>query len=417
MRLDLLVHGIDLLLTMDPRRGDALGSVAGGSIGFVDDKVAWIGPAAEAPDSDWAIDGSGCIGLPGLVDCHTHAVWAGTRSDEFRRRLAGATYTEILEAGGGILSTVRATRAATTETLADLATARLVRFLDQGVTTVEVKSGYGLDAATEPRLLRAAIQAGERAGVRVIPTFLGAHAIPPEHRSDRAAYVRDVIEVQLPAVRGIAAFADVYIDRGAFTVDEGRAILTAAKAAGLGVRVHAEQIAFTGAARMAAELGATSADHLERIDDDGIAALARAGTVAVLLPGAMLYLRDEPPPVGRLRAAGVAMAVATDLNPGSSPVDSLLTCATLACVTMGLSVDEALRGITVNAGRALGRPDLGMLAVGGPGDLALLAPPPGEPCTAAALVQHLAHPSAHVVIRDGMMVIDRDGRDMRTAQS
>jgi imidazolonepropionase len=375
-----------------------------GAVAFDAGRVTWVGPSEEAPPGEVTMDGSGCVGLPGLVDCHTHAVWAGSRADEFGRRLAGERYTDILEAGGGILSTVRATRAADAEALAALGGERLQRMRSRGVTTVEVKSGYGLSPEAEERMLHAAREAGRRAGVRVLTTFLGAHAIPAEHRHDRAGYLREVIEEQLPRVAGLADFVDVYVDEGAFTVEEGRAVLEAGRRHGLGVRVHAEQVAHTGAAAMASALGATSADHLERIDDAGIAALAAHGTVAVLLPGAMLYLRDSAPPVDRLRAAGVPMAVATDLNPGTSPVDDLWTCATLACITMGLTVDEALLGITANAGLALGRPDLGVLRPGAAGDMVLVETAPGEPTGPDALIQYLGAPKIRAVIHRGQVV-------------
>jgi imidazolonepropionase len=333
------------------------------------------------------ISARGTIALPGLVDCHTHAVWAGSRADEYLRRLRGEPYEGILAAGGGILSTVRATRATPEDELTRLAAARLLRMRERGVTTVEIKSGYGLAPEPELRILRAARRAGEQAGVRVVRTFLGGHAVPEEHRADRKAYVREIVEVQLPAIAGEADLIDVYVDRGAFTVAEGERILRAGRATGLGVRIHAEQVGYTGAAAMAAALGALSADHLERIDEAGIAAMAAAGTVAVLLPGALLSLRDTPPPVARLREAGVPLAVATDLNPGTSPTDDLWLAASLACLTMGLTVEEALRGITVVAARALGRVDRGRLAPGLLADLVCMDPPPGEPASAAALIQ------------------------------
>jgi imidazolonepropionase len=388
------VRDVDVLLTM---QGDGLGELRDGAVLFEDGRVAWVGPSSEAPPADEIVSGRGCVGLPGLVDCHTHAVWAGSRADEFLRRLRGESYTAILEGGGGILSTVRATRAASEDTLAALAGDRLARLKARGVTTVEVKSGYGLSPEHERKILVAARRAGELAGVRVVRTFLGAHTVPAEHRADRAAYVRQVIEEQLPICAPEADAIDVYVDRGAFTVEEGEAILRAGKILGLAVRVHAEQVAFTGAAAMAAGLGASSADHLERIDDAGIAALAAAGAVAVLLPGAMLYLRDPSPPVARLRAAGVPFAVATDLNPGTSPVWDPWACATLACVTMGLTVEEALRGITVVAARALGLTDVGRLAPGMTGGLALVRPPPGAEPSAAALVQNLGGADVRLV--------------------
>lgn len=397
-----VVRDVDLLFTMDPATGEGpLGELRDGAVAFDGGRVAWVGPSREAPDVPDAVSGRGCVGLPGLVDCHTHAVWAGSRADEFLRRLRGEPYSAILDGGGGILSTVRATRAATEEALADLAAARLATLRDRGVTTVEVKSGYGLSPEAELRILRAAKLAGERAGVRVVRTFLGAHAIPAEHRGDRAAYVRQVIEEQLPLCAPEADAIDAYVDRGAFTVEEGEAILRAGRDRGLAVRVHAEQVVHTGAAAMAARLGARSADHLEHVDDAGIAALAAAGTVAVLLPGAMLYLGDPAPPVARLREAGVPLAVATDLNPGSSPVSDPWAAVTLACVTMKLTVEEALRGITVVAARALGLPDRGRIAPGTAGDLVLVRPPPGEPPSAAALVQHLGGSRVVSVTRCG----------------
>jgi imidazolonepropionase len=380
---------LPLLLTMDPTLGEGpLGAMRDAAVALGGGHVLWMGPSDRAPDAP-QVERREAVGLPALVDCHTHAVWAGSRADEFQRRLAGASYSEILEAGGGILSTVEATRAASEAQLTALAAERMRRARARGVGTMEVKGGYGLEPDTEARMLRAAKAAGEAAGVRVLTTFLGAHAIPAEHRADRNAYVEEVLGDQLAACAPLADFIDVYVDRGAFTVDEGRRILAAGRARGLGIRVHAEQVAYTGAAAMAAELGALSADHLERIDDAGIAAMARAGTVAVMLPGAMLYLKDPPPPVAKLRAAGVPMAVATDLNPGSSPVLDLWTCATLACVTMGLTVEESLLGITARGADALGRPDLGRLRVGSPAELVTVDMPPGEPASAAALVQFL----------------------------
>ena len=398
MRAELLVSKISSLVTCDPGR-EGLGVIADGAVAFLGGRVAWVGESAAAPDAETVIDGSGLIGLPGLVDPHTHAVWAGSRADEFRRRLAGASYTAILESGGGILSTVAATRAAPEAALAELARARLRGFLARGVTTVEIKSGYGLSPEAEAKMLRAARAADDT--VRVVTTFLGAHAIPAEHRPQRDRYVRQILEEQLPVAAPLAEAIDVYCDVGAFTLDESVAILEAGRALGLKVRAHAEQVAYTGIAAAAARLGATCVDHLERLDEAGVAALAEHGTVAVLLPGAQLYLRDSAPPVAALREAGVRLAIGTDLNPGSSPVHDLWSAATLATVLQGLSVEEAVLGITRNAGLALGRPELGWLGAGSAGDLALFAPPPGEPCQVATLVQQLGFPRAAVVIRDG----------------
>jgi len=372
-------------------------------VAFVEGEVAWIGPSAHAPDAEDVVDGGGLVGLPGLVDPHTHAVWAGSRADEFRRRLSGVPYSEILEAGGGILSTVAATRAAPRDELADLARARLAGLLRHGVTTVEVKSGYGLNPEAEVRLLNAAWDCGDT--VRVVPTFLGAHTIPTEWRHDRDAYVRQIIEEQLPACAPLAEFIDVYCDRGAFTLDEAVAILRAGKASGLRIKCHAEQVTHTGIAAAAAELGAVSLEHLEQIDTAGIAAMAAAGTIAVLLPGAQLFLRDAAPPVAALREAGVPLALGTDLNPGSSPVHDPWTVATLACLTQGFTIEEAVLGCTRVAGEALGRADLGWLGRESVGDMALFAPPPGEPPGMSALVQHVGATRAAVVIRDGQRVL------------
>jgi imidazolonepropionase len=383
--------------------GSTAGTLHDAAIAIQGNRVTWIGEHADAPPADEKIDCSGLLALPGLVDCHTHAVFAGSRANEFEARLAGADYTEILEAGGGILATVRETRATTEESLAETLCARLDAMLLKGVTTVEIKSGYGLSPAAEHKMLRAAKQPEHPVSVR--RTFLGAHAVPEELRGDRAAYVRQVIDEQLPLCADDADQIDVYCDRGAFSLEEAEQILAAGKAAGLGLRIHAEQVAHTGAAALGARLGAASADHLERIDDEGIAAMARAGTVAVLLPGALLYLKDAAPPVDKLRNAGVPLAVATDFNPGSSPVRDLLSCATLACLTMGLTVEEALLGITRNAAKALNVPDIGWLGPGARADLAIFAPPPGEDATLPVLIQYLGGHRAKHVLKNGEFVV------------
>ncbi len=393
-----LLHGFQSVFT-----ATAAGTLEDAAIGIEGDRISWVGKLADAPEADELIDCSGMIVLPGLVDCHTHAVFAGSRADEFEARLAGANYTAILEAGGGILSTVRATRQASEQHLATTLSARLDDMLLHGVTTVEIKSGYGLDPETEHKMLRSARQPTHP--VKVRRTFLGAHAIPKDFRDDRAAYIDQIINTQLPLCAPEADQIDVYCDRGAFTLDEAKQILSAGKEAGLGLRIHAEQVAHTGAAKLAAELGAVSADHLEQIDDAGIHAMASSGTIAVLLPGAMLYLKDPAPPVEKMRAAGVDMAVATDFNPGSSPVRNLLTCATLACVTMGLTVEEALLGITRNAARVLEVADVGRIEVGAIADLAIFSPPPGEPATPAVLLQYLGGHKACHVVKDGKFVV------------
>jgi len=401
----LLVDGIDCLYTIDPAR-EGLGEIRDASVLMSEDgTVTWIGQASDAPSANTVIDGRGSIGLPGLVDPHTHAIWAGSRSDEFAQRLAGASYADILEEGGGILSTVAATRSASESHLQRTLADRLRRMVSRGVTCVEVKSGYGLDTVTEHRMLSvASANVNTEGPSQLVRTFLGAHAVPAEHRSNRDAYVRQVIEEQLPLCAPMAEFVDVYCDRGAFTLDESMAILTAGQRLGLRVRAHAEQVTHTGIAEAAANLGALALDHLERVDDAGIAAMARAGTIAVMLPGAQLYLRDSAPPTEAFREAGVPMAIGTDLNPGSSPVHDLWTAATLACLIQGFTIEEAIIGITRNAGRALGRPDCGILVPGGRADLALFDPPPGEPTDVSSLIQHMGTPDARCVIANGKRI-------------
>ncbi len=407
MIADLLVTDVDLLLSMaagtDGARDPTLGAVERGAVAFHQGAVVYVGPAVHGPDATRVIDGRGQVALPGLVDPHTHAVWAGSRADEFQKRLAGATYTQILEAGGGIHSTVQHTRATPREQLAQDCSARLNRLRAQGVTTVEIKSGYGLSVEAEARILRAAGDA-RVGGPRIVRTFLGAHTVPREFQGRRDAYVRQVIDEQLPRCARLAEAVDVYCDRGAFDLDESVEILKAGRAAGLKVRAHAEQVEYTGIAAAAAALGATCVDHLERLDDAGIAAMAEHGTVGVMLPGAQLYLRDSAPPVAAMREAGVRLAVGSDLNPGSSPVHDLWACATLACLLQGLTVEEALLGITRNAGRALGHPELGWLGVGSSADLVLVRPPPGEPATGASLVQNLGGSTVTTVIQSGRVV-------------
>lgn len=403
-RAEILVAGVDQLLTMDPQRGEGpLGIVRDGAVAFAGGRVVYAGPTAGCPAAARVIDGAGRVALPGLVDCHTHSLFAGSRAEEFGLRLSGISYSELLERGGGILSTVTATRAADSETLGRLLTARLAGSLAGGVTTVEVKTGYGLSREHELRCLD--VMAGLDAPVAVAPTYLGAHAIPVDRRGDREGYVAEVIDtVPQAAARGAAI--DVYCDRGAFTLEETRAILSAGLAAGMVGHLHAEQVAYTGAAALAAELGCASAEHLERVDAAGIAAMAAAGTVGVMLPGARAYLRDTAPPARQMIDAGVRLAVATDFNPGSSPVRDLWSCATLACLDFGLTVEEALLGITRHAGLALARPDLGWLGPGSAADLVLVAPPPGEPARYEVLVQYLGGHRAELVLRGGQIALE-----------
>ena len=348
--------------------------VEDGAFFVQDGRIAWTGKERDAPAADRTVDCGGRLVTPGLIDCHTHLVYGGNRAQEFEMRLSGATYAEIAKAGGGILSTVRATRAASEEELVTSALPRLDALLSEGVTTIEIKSGYGLDLGTELRMLRVARRLGTLRPVDVVTSFLGAHALPPEYRDDRAAYVRLVCEEVLPAVarEKLADAVDGFCEGIAFSVAEMEQVFKAAKALGLPVKLHADQLANLGGGAMAARHGALSVDHIEYLDEAGVDTLAKAGTVAVLLPGAFYYLKEtQAPPVDLLRKAGVPIAVATDLNPGSSPVHSLLAALNMACVLFRLTPEEALKGATVNAARALGLDDRGQLAPGQRADFVL----------------------------------------------
>ncbi len=349
------------------------GRIEDGAVLIENGMIAWAGPAADAPRADKVIPVEGVI-TPGLIDCHTHLVYAGNRADEFEKRLNGISYAEIAKAGGGILSTVRSTRAASQDDLVAQSLPRLDCLLAEGVATVEIKSGYGLDVATEAKMLRAARTLGEARPVSVVTSFLGAHAFPPEFKDDHAAYVRLVCEEMLPAVaaEGLADAVDGFCEGIAFSVAETEAVFDAADRHGLRVKLHAEQLSNLGGAVMAARHKALSVDHIEYLDAAGVEAIAASGTVATLLPGAFYYLREtQAPPVALLRQHGVPIAVATDLNPGSSPVHSLLATMNMAAVLFALTPAEALAGTTVNAARALGRSDRGRIAPGLRADLAL----------------------------------------------
>ena len=337
-------------------------------------KIAWVGKRAESPQGHEAMDCGGRLLTPGLVDCHTHIVYGGSRANEFEQRLTGVSYAEIAKAGGGIASTVRATRAAPEADLAASALKRIDALLAEGVTTIEIKSGYGLDRDTEIKMLRVARELAQWRPVDVVTSYLGAHALPPEFREDRAAYLDLICNDVLPAVarEGLADAVDAFCEGIAFSVAETRQVFEAAKALGLPVKLHAEQLSKLGGAKLAAEFGALSVDHIEYLDQEGVDAIASSGTVAVLLPGAFYYLREtQHPPVAALRKAKVPIAIATDLNPGSSPVHSLLATMNMACVLFGLTPEEALTGVTRNAARALGFTDRGMIAAGLKADLVL----------------------------------------------
>lgn len=337
-------------------------------------RIAWVGPRSEAPSGHDTTDCEGRLATPGLIDCHTHLVYGGSRAHEFEQRLTGVSYAEIARAGGGIASTVRMTRSETEADLAASALRRLDALLAEGVTTIEVKSGYGLDRDTEIKMLKVARELSQWRAVDVVTTYLGAHALPPEFKDDRAGYLDLVCNEVMPAVAQarLADAVDAFCEGIAFSVDETRRVFETAKSLGLPVKLHAEQLSNLGGSAMAAQFGALSVDHIEYLDQAEVDAIAASGTVAVLLPGAFYYLREKQvPPVAALRKAGVPMAVATDLNPGTSPIHSILTAMNMACVLFGLTPEEALRGVTDNAAKALGLYDRGLLTPGMRADIAL----------------------------------------------
>jgi imidazolonepropionase len=338
--------------------------------------ITYAGSASDAPDQTGEIlDCDGRAVIPGFVDAHTHLVFAGDRSGEFARRMAGESYSDILAAGGGILATVSATRTASEQELFDLAAARVRRMLSTGTTTIEVKSGYGLDTETELRLLRVAGRLGDELAVTVKTTFLGAHAVPPEYRSDREGYVELVISEMLPAVAGLADYCDVFVEEGAFTADEARRIFARAGELGMGARVHANQLGPGQGAALAAEIGAVSADHLDHVTSEDAAALAAAGVTAVLVPGASYTLRSPQAPGPILAEAGCTIALATDCNPGTSFFESMAPIISLGVTQMGLDVTQAIEAATLGGARSLGLDDRGYLRSGARADLVVLDAP------------------------------------------
>lgn len=374
MQVDRLWTGARIA-TLDAAR-EGLGIVEDGAIAAREGRIAWVGPRSQAPSfaARETIELEGRWITPGLVDCHTHLVYGGNRAHEFELRLAGATYEEIARAGGGILSTVKATRSASEDELVATALPRLDALIAEGVTTVEIKSGYGLETETELRQLRAARRLGTLRPVGVRTTFLGAHAMPPEVE-DKDTYIARLCAQMLPEVArlGLADAVDAFMEHIAFSGAQTARVFEVAKRLGLPVKLHADQLSNDGGARLAARYGALSADHLEHTDEEGAAALARAGTVAVLLPGAYYFIREtQKPPVAHFRAHKVPMAIATDANPGSSPLTSLLLAMNMGATLFRLTVEELLAGVTREAARALGMlSKIGTLEVGKQADLAI----------------------------------------------
>jgi len=365
------------IATMDPDVGAPFGAIENGAVGIADGRIVRVGRRTELAGyqakSVEALHGAWIT--PGLVDCHTHLVFAGNRAGEFEQRLEGATYEEIARAGGGIASTVKATRAATLDALVETSRPRLRALMRSGVTTVEIKSGYGLDIDTELKMLRAARMLGESETVRVETTLLALHALPGEFAGRREDYVRLAIDSILPAVaeKGLASAVDAFCEGIGFTPDEVALLFEAAAAHGLRVKLHAEQLSNLSGAALAADYEALSADHLEHADEDGVAAMARAGMVAVLLPGAFYALKErKTPPVDLLRRYGVPMAVATDCNPGTSPVLSPTLMMSMACTLFGLTPEEALAGMTREGAKALGLAnECGTISAGKAADLCI----------------------------------------------
>ena len=353
------------------------GVVEDGVIACTDGRIIFAGSRTDAPAFDAAevVDCEGRWITPGLIDCHTHLVHAGNRAHEFELRLAGASYEEIARAGGGIVSTMKATRAASVDELVESALPRLDALMAEGVTTIEIKSGYGLSLDDELKMLRAARQLGEVRGVTVKTTLLSAHALPPEFAGNADGYIDHVCDAIIPAAAqaGLADAVDGFCETIGFSADQIERVFQAARAHSLPVKLHAEQLSYSEGAALAARYGALSADHLEHLDDAGIAAMASSGTVAVLLPGAYYFTRETLlPPIAKLRVADVPMALATDCNPGTSPLTSLLLVLNMGATLFRMTVEECLGGVTREAARALGMQDqVGTLAVGKFCDLAI----------------------------------------------
>jgi len=367
---DLLFTNVNLA-TME----DGYGELPDAALAVESGRIAWIGRRADAPPARQVHDCGGAWMTPGLVDCHTHVVHAGNRSNEWEARLNGATYEDIARQGGGIMSTVRATREASVDQLVAASLPRVRALLAEGVTTLEIKSGYGLELNAEERMLRAARRIGELLPVRVATTFLGAHALPPEFAGRQDEYVLEVCERMLPALagKGLVDAVDAFCERIGFTAAQTERVFEAARKLDLPLKLHAEQLSDQGGAELVARYDGLSADHLEHLTPQGIGAMAQAGTVAVLLPGAYYFLREAVmPPIAALREAGVPMAVATDCNPGTSPMTSLLLAMNMACTLWRLTPQEALLGATAYGALALGlQAEIGTLTVGKRADLAL----------------------------------------------
>lgn len=395
---------INCLLATCENNGLPYGAIENAAIAVKDGKIAWVGPVAELRDAATTVhDLKGKCVTPGLIDCHTHLVYAGNRYREFELRLKGATYEEIARAGGGIRSTVAATRMVSEEELLQQSLQRARALLAEGVTTLEIKSGYGLDLTTELKILRVAKKLGEILPVTVTLTFLGAHALPPEFQDRADDYIDLVCNVMIPAVADekLATAVDVFCEKIAFNLAQTQRVFEAAKKYGLGIKCHAEQLSDSGSAALAAEFHALSVDHLEFLSEKNIVALAKSETVAVVLPGAFYFLREkQKPPIELLRKHKVPMAISTDCNPGTSPVTSLLLMLNMACTLFGFTAEEALLGVTRHAAQALGLSKThGTLAVGKVADFVVwdIAHP-------AELAYQIGLNSCQKIVKNGLSV-------------
>ncbi len=357
------------LITFDELIDDQWGLIENGALAIAGKTIAWVGWRSKLPEVGpdvQIVEGNGQYLSPGLIDCHTHLVYGGSRADEWQRRLQGVSYQQIASEGGGILSTVRATRAASADELFEIAKKRAEFLISQGVTTIEIKSGYGLDVESELKMLSVARRLGQALPISVHGTLLGAHAVAPEFKERPDDYVSLVCDEMIPGAKDLATSVDVFTERIAFDLAQTERVFRSALDAGYQIKIHAEQLSNMGGAKLAAKMGALSADHLEYVDEAGVAAMAESGTVATLLPGAFYFLREtQKPPVDLLRKYNVPMAIATDSNPGSSPVTLILLMANMACTLFGMTPSEGIRGLTINAARALGVDDqLGSLKKG-----------------------------------------------------
>ncbi len=415
MTFDILIFDANQIVTVNAHGKSCkagtemrdLGVIENGAVGIKDNLITFVGSSDDVSlkDAEFVLDGMGRTVLPGFIDSHTHLVFAGNREAEFARRVAGESYADIAASGGGINTTVTATRAARPIELIEAVLHRLDNCLSFGTTTVEIKSGYGLDFENEIKILEVIRELEELHVVEIAPTFLGAHTIPREYKDRRGEYVDLIVDKMLPEIarRGLAEFCDAFIEKTAFTIDEGRRILEAAKHLGMKLRIHADQITPNGGSELAAELGAVSADHLDHISDAAIGMLKESGTIATLLPGVSLFLGEPMPDARRLIDAGLPVAVATDANPGSCMSENIQLMMSLASMQMRMTMEEAITAVTLNAAAALNRSaTLGSIEVGKQADLLLFDVPNYKQIIYHYGVNHLT-----AVIKNGLVVVEK----------